>query len=452
MPRPTRLFSLAGLIALLVVLVGAVGPTAASAQPASPPAIGPGDTVRVRVLEWRPASGEAYSWQALDGDYVVGPDGLLSLPLVGGVAVEGRTRAQIGEEIGARLKQRAGLLEAPSAVVEVAEWRPVYVAGAVEAPGAYDYRPQLTVLQAVSLAGGMRRSADALDRFERDAISGRGQLRLVALELDQLAARRARLEAELEGEAQIDFPEGLAERREDPAVARLLREEELIFRSRREALDEEVAANERLQRLLREQVEQLEEQIALKDSQLASLQEETSRVASLVERGLATATRLADLERRVADYEADRGNITRSIIQAQVDINQAERNVIALRANRRREIARELREAQATIEELRERFATASALVREAEVIAPAKMLARERRTAFEPSFSIVRSVDGAPTEIAAEETTPVLPGDTVRARVPLPDIDAVLDDGLASGGPAAAPAQNGASIASTTR
>ncbi|WP_029031783.1 polysaccharide biosynthesis/export family protein [Salinarimonas rosea] len=445
----TRFSRLRPLVALPTLVLATLVAGVAGAAPAGMPAIGPGDTLSVRVLEWRPASGDAYAWEALEGEYVVGPDGMVSLPLVGDVEAQARARDEIADAIAVRLQERAGLIEAPSAVVDVAEWRPIYVAGAVDAPGAYPYRPPLTVLQAVSLAGGMRRTADALDRFERDAISGRGQLRIIALELDQMAARRARLDAELEGAPEITFPERLAERRDEPAIARLLREEELIFVSRREALEQEVAANERLQTLLADQIEQLEGQIGLKDTQLESLRDETERVRSLVERGLATATRLSDLERRLAGYESERGGITRSIIQAQVDLNQAERNIIALRATQRREIARELRQAQGSMEELRERFATASALLREAEVIAPAKSLERERRAAFEPSFSIVRVVDGAPTEMPAEETTPVLPGDTVRATVPLPDIGPALGDAYSEAVPVPAPA---ASLASSGR
>lgn len=424
-------------------------PPEAAAMPVGAPEIGPGDTLRIRVLEWRPSTGEPFAWEALEGDYVVGPDGMIALPLIGTIEAQGQDRTAIGAAIGERLKESASLLQAPSAVVEVAEWRPVFVAGAVDRPGAYPFRPPLTVLQAVSLAGGMRRSADPFARIERDSITGRGQLRVVALELDQLGARRARLEAELAGADAIDFPEELVERRADPAIGRLLREEELIFVSRGEALEQEVAANQRLETLLREQVEQLEEQVALKERQLESLREETESVRDLVQRGLTTATRLSDLERRLTGYESDRGDIIRSIIRAQVDINQAERNVIALRASHRREISRELRDTQGAIEELHERFATASALVQEAEVIAPARSLARERQSEQEPIFTVIRMVDGAPTEMDADEKTLVLPGDTVRAVLPLPDIGAF---GIGPSASRPAPAATPASLAATDR
>ena len=43
-------------------------------------------------------------------------------------------------------------------VVSVAEYRPIYLGGDVLKPGEYRYRPEMTVRQAVALAGGYDRS------------------------------------------------------------------------------------------------------------------------------------------------------------------------------------------------------------------------------------------------------------------------------------------------------
>lgn len=413
---------------VLVLALAAISTFAPASARAEPAEIGPGDVLRLRVLEWRADTGEATTWQAFDGEFTVGPDGRIALPLVGSLPASGRAPDAIGREIGTRLKEATGLLRAPSASVEIVRHRPFYVAGAVEAPGGYEYRQGLTVLQAVSLAGGLRRGYDALDRFERDAISSRGELRVIALELDQLAARRARLEAELQDAEEIAFPDRLLERRDsDPTVRDLLREEELIHVSRRESLEQEIAASEQLETMLEKQIGQLEEQAALKERQIASIADEVERVRDLVERGLGTTSRLSELERRLADYEADRGDVTRSVIRAQVDVNQARRDAIKLRADRRRQVAREIRETQGDTARLRERFATARRLLNEAEVIAPAKQAAAERREALAPVYSIVRSVEGETREIAADEFAPVRPGDTVRVVVPVPEIAAPM-------------------------
>jgi len=386
--------------------------------------IGPQDKLRLRVYEWRQSTGEAHAWEAFAGEFVVAGDGRLQLPLVGAVPVSGRSLDEIGTEIAARLQVEAGLLREPSVVVEIVEFRPFYVVGSVVSPGEFPYRPGMTVLNAVSLAGGMRRGADMTQRLERDAISTRGDLRVLALELEQLAAKRARLHAELQEAETISFPQDLVARRdEDDAIARALDEEENIFQSRRRTLQQEVEANQRLQTLLGEQVEALEGQVVIKAQQLASIEEELANVRDLVQRGLGTAPRQSGLERTAADYESGQRDLMRSIIGAQVDINNAERNIIALLSNRRREVAEDLRQTQARIDRLTTQFETARLMLEEAEVIAPTRLAAANRREMMEPIYSIVRMTPEGMREVEADELTPLRPGDTVRVILPLPEI-----------------------------
>ena len=182
-------------------------------------------------------------------------------------------------------------------------------------------------------------------------------------------------------------------------------------------------ANQRLQDLLREQIEALEGQVELKAQQLASIEEELAGVRDLVERGLGTAPRQSQLERTAAEYESGQRDLMRSIIGAQVDISNAERNIITLLSNRRQAVAEELRETQAKIENLSARFETARHLLQEAEVIAPTRLAAANRRESMEPVYSIIRSTAQEMREIEATELTPLRPGDTVRVIMPLPEV-----------------------------
>jgi protein involved in polysaccharide export with SLBB domain len=409
---------------LLTVLVALV--FGGSSLPATADAmlIGPQDKLRLRVYEWRADTGEARAWEAFDAEFVVAEDGRLQLPLVGSVTVSGQSLEQVADDVAGRLKKQGGLLKEPSVVVEIVEFRPFYVVGSVTAPGEFAYRPGMTVLNAVSLAGGMRRSADMMQRLERDAIATRGDLRVLALEIEQLAARRARLHAEFQEAETITFPEDLiARRHENDTIETALDEEKNIFQSRRRSLQEEVDANERLQDLLAEQIEALKAQVELKTRQLASVEEELSGVRDLVERGLGTAPRQSALERTAAEVESGQRDLMRSIIGAQVDISNAERNIITLLSNRRREVAEELRDTQARIENLSARFETARHMLQEAEVIAPTRLAAANRRESMEPIYSIIRLTSGGMEEIEATELTSLRPGDTVRVILPMPEI-----------------------------
>jgi polysaccharide export outer membrane protein len=137
-----------GMLGLLWMLTGCA-PTGSDLPPLPPLVstgayhLGPGDRVRVLV----------YGDKELSDVFSIGDDGLISLPLAGSVAASGRTPSQLADAIAASLKQR-GMIEDPSVAVEVASYRPIFILGEVIHPGQYPYEPDMTVIAAVSLAGG----------------------------------------------------------------------------------------------------------------------------------------------------------------------------------------------------------------------------------------------------------------------------------------------------------
>jgi polysaccharide biosynthesis/export protein len=84
---------------------------------------------------------------------MIRPDGRFSFPLAGEVQAAGRTADQVRVEIENQLKKFI-----PEAVVTVIvedfSGNRVYVIGQVNKPGMFIMNPRLTVLQALSLAGG----------------------------------------------------------------------------------------------------------------------------------------------------------------------------------------------------------------------------------------------------------------------------------------------------------
>jgi len=133
----------------LLGLLAACAPTGSDLPPLPPLVttgayhLGPGDRVRVLV----------YGDKELSDVFAIGDDGVISLPLAGTVAASGRTPSQLADEIAASLKQR-GMIEDPSVAVEVTAYRPIFILGEVIHPGQYPYEPDMTVIAAVSLAGG----------------------------------------------------------------------------------------------------------------------------------------------------------------------------------------------------------------------------------------------------------------------------------------------------------
>ena len=110
---------------------------------AGPYTLGTGDQIRLTV----------FGQPQLSTTYFVSPQGTISVPLVGDVPASGRTTGQLGTEVAEDLRGRRMVVD-PSVSVDILTYRPVYVLGEVEKPGAYPYQPGLTTLSAVALAGG----------------------------------------------------------------------------------------------------------------------------------------------------------------------------------------------------------------------------------------------------------------------------------------------------------
>ena len=89
----------------------------------------------------------------------VRPDGFITLPMVGEVQAEGRTTVELEQDVARRLEK---YIQTPRVTVMVREVNSarVYVTGEVQKPGAFPLRGQVTVLQAVAMAGGLTEFAD----------------------------------------------------------------------------------------------------------------------------------------------------------------------------------------------------------------------------------------------------------------------------------------------------
>jgi len=107
--------------------------------------IGPGDVFEVRV----------YGEEHLTAKYQVGADGSIRFPFLGSVQVQGKEAHVVADEIATALKSGGYFVEPHvSLFLEASTSRMVSVLGAVAKPGTLQLIPGMTVVQAVSQAGG----------------------------------------------------------------------------------------------------------------------------------------------------------------------------------------------------------------------------------------------------------------------------------------------------------
>jgi protein involved in polysaccharide export with SLBB domain len=124
-------------------------------EPPPPPpennSLGVGDIFQVRV----------FNEAELSQEYRVAPDGTIDFPYLGRVRVAGLEPSQVADHIQHELRERR-ILTAPQVSVFVREVssRRIDVVGQVARPGSLPFTPSMTIVQAISGAGGFTQLAN----------------------------------------------------------------------------------------------------------------------------------------------------------------------------------------------------------------------------------------------------------------------------------------------------
>lgn len=117
--------------------------------PVSASTLGPGDVVEVRV----------YQEADLSGTFRVSPEGTIDYPLCGRVSVAGKTSSQAADVLTGCLG--AKYVRHPSVSVQIREYnsKKIFVLGQVTKPGTFPYEDHMSIVQAITLAGGFLKTA-----------------------------------------------------------------------------------------------------------------------------------------------------------------------------------------------------------------------------------------------------------------------------------------------------
>ena len=105
--------------------------------------LGPEDVLEISV--WKN--------QDLTKTVAIRPDGLISMPIVGDIQAAGLSANELAQRIGERLRQ---FVQNPAVSVNVRDLNSysIYVMGEVAKPGKFQLKTYVTVLQAITMAGG----------------------------------------------------------------------------------------------------------------------------------------------------------------------------------------------------------------------------------------------------------------------------------------------------------
>lgn len=396
------------------VVASLVVVTAATPVLAGPYVLVPEDKVTLRVVEWRSAEAKYTSWEALQGIYSLDGDGNVSIPVAGQIQAGGKTTEQVSDAIASALAEKAGLPGKPFIALEVTEHAPVFVSGTVQNPGRFPFETNMTVMKAVSIAGGFLRARDGSSVFERDRIQAAGAYRTATISRRDLLMTQARLRAEIAGLTDFDIPLELV----DLADAAALKNEELnLMRLRRVEIDSQIAATDDLARLYGHEVDSLGAKIASQKRQIDIAKKELDNVNGLVSKGLTTSSRQFSLDRGVSELESSLLDLEIALTKAKQAVSESAREKSAIINKQNAENQQQLNTIELSLGKASIDIQVAQLLGEQAgysaqlaQVDTQSSALGATRKT-----FKIMRrAADGAYRNIDADETTELLPHDLV--------------------------------------
>jgi len=226
------------------------------------------------------------------------------------------------------------------------------IAGAVVAPGQVEVEqhrqvvqhPEGGVVETIPVREGQAVEAgDVLIRLDGTLL--RTELAIVEGQYFEILARRGRLETERADSPEIAFPEELVQLAPSrPDVAAMMQGQTQLFASRLDTLKQSTDQLDQQAQQVRNQIEGIDAQTSALQIQRGLIEDELTDQRSLLERGLAQASRVSSLEREAARLDGQLGET--QAMRAQGETRLTEIGITKLKdaAERRETAETELRD------------------------------------------------------------------------------------------------------------
>ena len=352
----------------------------------------------------------------------VQPDGAIALPLTGALAVEGLTPAELRAEVQTQLARKIYRLRAndgreiltviqPEEVsAAIVAYRPIYVTGDVAKPGEQIFWPEMTIRQALALAGGAEFPQARLSKSSRNLSELTGDYELALIGLAQATAEGARLTAELSGQndlAGLDFSDV-------PLPKERLAE---IQRSEAAVLQARMAAYQRERDFLKAAIDQADDRIAVVQKQQAEEEEgsradtaELRRLIDLLNKGQETNPRITDARRALLFSSTRALEVSVELLELKRQKMESARQAQHFEDDRRVALLKELQDAATMKAEARIKIRTV-----ELDLAALSRApLANGAEQDAEQTIEVVRRGNGKSTKSIVEDDFVLMPGDVV--------------------------------------
>ena len=256
----------------------------------------------------------------------------------------------------------------------------------------------------------------------------RANLAIVTKGLDELYARKARLESERDGLSAVKFPADLLARASDPDIASIVDGERKLFQLRSSARTGQKSQLRQRIEQLNEEVRGLRAQNDSKDKETKLIEREKEGVYDLWKQKLVPLTKLTELERAAVRLEGESAQLIAQTAQAAGKISETELQIIQIDRDLSSEVAKETREIDGKIGEFVERKITAEDQLKRVEIRAPQDGMVFQSNihtvggviTAGDAMMMIVPDADNLTVEakVNPQDIDQVRPGQTALLRL----------------------------------
>ena len=339
-------------------------------------------------------------------NFVLDLDGQISVPLVGVVKSEGLT---IGE-----LRDKLQQILPRDIAVNMVDYSPVYINGDVVKPGEQRFRPNMTVRQAVALAGGYEvMRYHLVDPIIQSADLG-ADYETLWTEQAREQARLARLKAELNNEDQLG-----AGPAESPPISNRLQSDIVNNESQQLALwhsnfDKEMAS---LTRAIKSATDQLAELVESRDKEKegeAADAEELQRLSAFNKQGDVTSNQVVDARRAMLLSSTRVLQTEERIIQITREREGYVRQIEKFRDEGRSAILKEIEDSQLRLAATNARIAAAADKMVYTSTMRSQLPLSKLGG----PSVTIIRGDHGNRSKTEASEDSVLEPGDVIEISI----------------------------------
>jgi polysaccharide export outer membrane protein len=354
----------------------------------------------------------------IDGDIVFAPLGRFH---VSGLSIA-ELESQVQQNLSKKLyfqrtsegRENRVILEAEAITVTVAEYRPVYVNGDVSKPGEQQYRPGMTVRQALAVAGGFNLFPNRVSNPFVQAADIRSEHEVLVAQLEREQAYIDRLKLELD----IKEDAGSSSNRDTSVEPRRIAK---IADLQAQQLTARKADYENEKNYLQVAIQQsskrltvlLEQQKKEQEGEQADA-EDMQRVEGLFQRGAVPITRITEARRVGLLSSTRRLETSARVAQVEREREDFQRRLQKLDDQRRIDLMKELDDANLKLTSIRSRLHAAS----EKLLYTGAVKLQVAGAEASKPDIVVFRKTGGVGGQLAADASTELQPGDVIEVTV----------------------------------